>query len=79
MNKQKRSPSKNRCFCNCVKCTSLFSQGVIDLVLDCIDRLHQHSSHFSEGTQSDTEEEWKIILNCFYDLLGETCIYLSSP
>lgn len=60
--------------CHCVKYTSLCSQGVIDLVLDCIDRLHQHSSHFSEAAQSDTEEEWKIILDCFYDLLGETCI-----
>lgn len=53
--------------------TSFSSQGVIDLVLDCIDRLHQCSaSHFAEAAQSDTGEEWEIILNCFYELLGET-------
>ncbi len=62
-----------------VVCLSLFhkytifsSQGVIDLVLDCIDRLHQYISvsHFAEGAQSDTEE-WETILNRFYELLGE--------
>ncbi|KAE8280778.1 Ryanodine receptor 2 [Larimichthys crocea] len=46
-------------------------EGVIDLVLDCIDRLHQCSaSHFAEAAQSDTGEEWEIILNCFYELLA---------
>lgn len=63
-----------------VICLSLFhkytpfsSQGVIDLVLDCIDRLHQYSSasHFAECAQSDTGEEWGTILNRFYELLGE--------
>lgn len=48
-------------------------QGVIDLVLDCIDRLHQFSSasHFAEAVQSDTGEELETILNRFYKLLGE--------
>lgn len=48
-------------------------QGVIDLVLDCIDRLHQFTSasHFAEAVQSDTGEEWETILNRFYELLGE--------
>ncbi|XP_044070697.1 ryanodine receptor 2 isoform X3 [Siniperca chuatsi] len=47
-------------------------EGVIDLVLDCIDRLHQYSnaSHFAEAAQSDTGEEWETILNRFYELLA---------
>ncbi|KAM9345211.1 ryanodine receptor 2-like [Symphorus nematophorus] len=47
-------------------------EGVIDLVLDCIDRLHQYNSasHFAEATQSDTAEEWETILNRFYELLA---------
>ena len=51
----------------------LFSQGVIDLVLDCIDRLQQYSSasQFAEAVQGDTGEEWETILNCFYELLGK--------
>lgn len=46
---------------------------MIDLVLDCIDRLHQYSSasHFAECAQSDTGEEWETILNRLYELLGE--------
>ncbi|KAK5854224.1 hypothetical protein PBY51_015313 [Eleginops maclovinus] len=47
-------------------------EGVIDLVLDCIDRLHQYSggSHFAEVAQSDKGEEWETILNRFYELLA---------
>ncbi|XP_068576132.1 ryanodine receptor 2 isoform X5 [Cebidichthys violaceus] len=47
-------------------------EGVIDLVLDCIDRLHQYSSgsHFAEAAQSDTGAEWVHILNNFYELLA---------
>ncbi|XP_071766090.2 ryanodine receptor 2-like [Centroberyx gerrardi] len=47
-------------------------EGVIGLVLDCIDRLHQYSraSHFAEAAQSDTGEEWENILNSFYELLA---------
>lgn len=48
------------------------SQGVIDLLLDCIDRLHQYgsTSHFAE-TQGEMGEEWETILKHFYELLGE--------
>ncbi|TKS85783.1 Ryanodine receptor 2 [Collichthys lucidus] len=51
---------------------------------DCIDRLHQCSaSHFAEAAQSDTGEEWEIILNCFYELLGVLevlqCVLVESP
>lgn len=54
-------------------CPCFFPQGVIDLVLDCIDHLHQYSSalHLAEAAQSEIGEEWETILNCFYELLGE--------
>lgn len=42
-------------------------QGVIDLVLDCIDHLHQHIG----ASQWDSEEEVETSLNGFYKLLGE--------
>uniref|UniRef100_A0AAQ5XBZ1 Ryanodine receptor 2b (cardiac) n=1 Tax=Amphiprion ocellaris TaxID=80972 RepID=A0AAQ5XBZ1_AMPOC len=47
-------------------------EGMIDLVVDCIDRLHQYSStsHFAEAPQSDTGEEWETILSHFYELLA---------
>ncbi|XP_067466542.1 ryanodine receptor 2 isoform X2 [Thunnus thynnus] len=47
-------------------------EGVIDLVLDCIDRLQQYSSasQFAEAAQGDTGEEWETILNRFYELLA---------
>ncbi|XP_041645474.1 ryanodine receptor 2 [Cheilinus undulatus] len=47
-------------------------EGVIDLVLDCIDHLHQYSSasHFAEAVQVDSGEEWETILNSFYELLA---------
>ncbi|XP_045927387.1 ryanodine receptor 2 [Micropterus dolomieu] len=47
-------------------------EGVIDLVLDCIDHLHQciSASHFAEAAHSDTGEEWETIINRFYDLLA---------
>ncbi|XP_065815894.1 ryanodine receptor 2 [Labrus bergylta] len=47
-------------------------EGVLDLVLDCIDRLHQYStaSHFTEAAQIDTGREWETILNRFYELLA---------
>ncbi|KAM4591284.1 ryanodine receptor 2 isoform 1-T1 [Odontesthes bonariensis] len=47
-------------------------EGVIDLVLDCIDHLHQYSSasHFAEAAQSDAGEGWEAILNRFYELLA---------
>uniref|UniRef100_A0A672JJC7 Ryanodine receptor 2b (cardiac) n=1 Tax=Salarias fasciatus TaxID=181472 RepID=A0A672JJC7_SALFA len=47
-------------------------EGVIDLVLDCIDRLHQNggSSHAADAALSDTGGERETILNRFYDLLA---------
>uniref|UniRef100_A0A665VDB3 Ryanodine receptor 2b (cardiac) n=1 Tax=Echeneis naucrates TaxID=173247 RepID=A0A665VDB3_ECHNA len=46
-------------------------EGVIDLVLDCIDRLHQlRASHFAVVAQSETGEEWETILSHFYELLA---------
>lgn len=43
-------------------------QGVIDLVLDCIDHLHQHigSCQCAEAAQ-----DWETSLGGFYKLLGE--------
>lgn len=55
---------------------SLF-QGVIDLVLVCIDHLHQHigTSQCAEAAQKDSEEEWESCLDGFYKLLGEiSCV-----
>lgn len=52
-------------------------QGVIDLVLDCIDHLHQHisTSQCAEAAQRDSEEEWETSLSLFYKLLGEiSCV-----
>lgn len=51
---------------------SLF-QGVIDLVLDCIDHLHQHigASQCAEAAPRVSEEEGEASLNGFYKLLGE--------
>lgn len=52
-------------------------QGVIDLVLDCIDHLHQHlgTSQCAEAAQRGSEEEWETGLNGFYKLLGEiSCV-----
>lgn len=56
-------------------------QGVIDLVLECIDHLHQHigASQCAEAAQRDSEEEWEASLNGFYKLLGEIyCTLLGS-
>lgn len=52
-------------------------QGVIDLVLDCIDHLHQHigASQCAEAAQKDSDEEWESSLSGFYKLLGEiSCV-----
>lgn len=51
--------------------TLFSSQGVIDLVLDCIDRLHQYSSGSHFAAHNDAQQEWVRILNNFYELLGE--------
>lgn len=59
-----------QCFSLVLKYTLFSFKGVIELILDCIDRLHQYSSG-SHFTEPDTGEEWEAILNNFYELLGE--------
>ncbi|XP_078788602.1 ryanodine receptor 2 isoform X2 [Oryzias latipes] len=46
-------------------------EGVMDLVLECIDNLHQYSSasHFVEAA-SEGGGGWEVVLNCFYELLA---------
>lgn len=52
---------------------SLPSQGMISLVLQCVDRLHVYSSaaHFAEVAGREAGESWKSILNSLYELLGK--------
>ncbi|CAB1343728.1 unnamed protein product [Coregonus sp. 'balchen'] len=47
-------------------------EGVIGLVLDCIDRLHLYSSasHFAVAAGKEAGDEWENILNSFYELLA---------
>ncbi|XP_028331499.1 ryanodine receptor 2 isoform X4 [Gouania willdenowi] len=47
-------------------------EGMISLVLECIDRLHVYSSaaHFAEAVGRKTAEAWSSILNSLYQLLA---------
>ncbi|XP_054654360.1 ryanodine receptor 2 isoform X4 [Dunckerocampus dactyliophorus] len=47
-------------------------EGVIELVLECIERLHlcSRSLHLAEASPNDTGEKWESILSLFYDLLA---------
>ncbi|KAG9346042.1 hypothetical protein JZ751_007858 [Albula glossodonta] len=47
-------------------------EGMINLVLECIDRLHVYSSaaHFSDVAGKEAGEAWKSILNSLYELLA---------
>ncbi|KAI5618783.1 ryanodine receptor 2 isoform X1 [Silurus asotus] len=47
-------------------------EGVITLVLDCIDHLHLYSSaaHFAESAGKEAGDAWEAILNAFYELLA---------
>ncbi|XP_014010249.2 ryanodine receptor 2 [Salmo salar] len=47
-------------------------EGVIALVLDCIDRLHLYSSasHFAAAAGKEAGDDWENILNSFYELLA---------
>ncbi|XP_012989669.2 ryanodine receptor 2 isoform X4 [Esox lucius] len=47
-------------------------EGVIGLVLDCIDRLHLYSSasDVAAAAGKETEDEWEKIVNFFYELLA---------
>ncbi|XP_077437450.1 ryanodine receptor 2-like [Vanacampus margaritifer] len=62
-------------------------EGVIDLVLECIDRLHQYNqaSHLADATLNDAGESWENILGHFYELLASlirrnrtNCAHFSS-
>uniref|UniRef100_A0A8C4L8H4 Ryanodine receptor 2 n=1 Tax=Equus asinus asinus TaxID=83772 RepID=A0A8C4L8H4_EQUAS len=50
----------------------LIFQGMINLVLECIDRLHVYSSaaHFADVAGREAGESWKSILNSLYELLA---------
>ncbi|XP_053461567.1 ryanodine receptor 2 isoform X2 [Nycticebus coucang] len=47
-------------------------EGMISLVLECIDRLHVYSSaaHFADVAGREAGESWKSILNSLYELLA---------
>ncbi|TRY95484.1 hypothetical protein DNTS_003975, partial [Danionella cerebrum] len=47
-------------------------RGIVNLVLDCIDRLHVYNSasHFTEAAGKEAGESWELILNAFYELLA---------
>ncbi len=49
-----------------------FKQGMITLVLDCVDRLNVYNTaaHFSEYAGEEAAESWKEIVNLLYELLG---------
>ncbi|KAG2467378.1 RYR2 protein, partial [Polypterus senegalus] len=60
-------------------------EGMINLVLECIDRLHVYSSaaHFADVAGKEAGEAWKSILNSLYELLGILevlhCVLVESP
>ncbi|XP_074846207.1 ryanodine receptor 2 isoform X10 [Carettochelys insculpta] len=47
-------------------------EGMINLVLECIDRLHVYSSaaHFADVAGKEAGDTWKSILNSLYELLA---------
>ncbi|XP_040852860.1 ryanodine receptor 2-like, partial [Ochotona curzoniae] len=47
-------------------------EGMINLVLECVDRLHVYSSaaHFADVAGREAGESWKSILNSLYELLA---------
>nr|XP_015218325.1 PREDICTED: ryanodine receptor 2 isoform X6 [Lepisosteus oculatus] len=47
-------------------------EGMINLVLECIDRLHVYSSaaHFADVAGKEAGDAWKSILNSLYELLA---------
>lgn len=52
----------------------LLKQGMITLVLDCVDRLNVYNTaaHFSEYAGEEAAESWKEIVNLLYELLGQS-------
>lgn len=61
---------------------ALFPQGMITIVLECIDRLNVYNTaaHFSEFAGEEAAESWKEIVNLLYELLGreatQTSVYV---
>lgn len=55
-------------------------QGMITLVLECVDRLNVYNTaaHFSEYAGEEAAESWKEIVNLLYELLGRTSCRLIS-
>lgn len=51
----------------------MFLQGMLALVLNCIDRLNVYYStaHFTGVGREENSAAWKEILNLLYKLLGE--------
>lgn len=50
----------------------MVQQGMITLVLECVDRLNVYNTaaHFSEYAGEEAAESWKEIVNLLYELLG---------
>lgn len=48
-------------------------QGMLSLVLNCIDRLNVYTTaaHFAEFAGEEAAESWKEIVNLLYELLGK--------
>lgn len=67
---QKGSTFLIRQFCSF---THLSSQGMLALVLNCIDRLNIYNSvaHFAGIAREESGMAWKEILNLLYKLLGK--------
>lgn len=58
---------------NCCFSPHLLSQGMLALVLTCIDRLNIYNSvaHFAGIAREESGMAWKEILNLLYKLLGK--------
>lgn len=57
---------------DCNPCISS-PQGMLSLVLNCIDRLNVYTTaaHFAEFAGEEAAESWKEIVNLLYELLGK--------
>lgn len=55
-----------------LKLFTICLQGIISLVLDCIDHLHLYSNaaQFAEALGRKAGDHWSSILNYLYQLLG---------
>lgn len=57
------------------------TQGMLALVLNCIDRLNVYTTaaHFAEFAGEEAAESWKEIVNLLYELLGKGPQVLTLP